>query len=532
MEELDLHITSCLHPQRIRNRFTNEMVTVPCGKCEACCQNHANRMIQRLNMERLSWKYCVFVTLTFDNDHLPILKVADKNLLIDSDPKRVHPIKGVKIVPVLESLEKIHRKNDHDLGITYAYSELCTAKFGGIPYLSSVVAQRFIKRLRINLIRQYAKQTIFQEKTVPSFRYFLCGEYGPTTYRPHYHLLLFFNSEYFAAHVQEFVRVAWKFGYTDSSFVTECNSSYVAGYVNSTANLPAILQVLEIRPFSLFSKHPALGTLAFSEETLKSQFLSCDVTQCLLSTTAKLPCSVPLWRTFENSLYPKLPYYDRFDDRTRKLLYLVCSLKKFQYSDQTFQCFVNIVNGSKLEYIQKYIDVMNDTDGNLLDKYYRWFSVSLRVLKQSDIFDITPSKYVDTIFRFFNTKEYEILKSQYVFQENYSKNHDILQMIGLDGAFFDTLSSTILAGFDFSDLDAVEQSYLMQFDNLDLDKLFSVDIDTRRTYLYTLEFECSDEYRFYSSQKRIIYDKSTKTKRKNDYLLAQTDDFYNQISCF
>ena len=60
MEEKTLHITSCLHPQRIRNKFTNEMVYVPCGKCEACITTKQQRLVQRLDMERLSWKYYIY----------------------------------------------------------------------------------------------------------------------------------------------------------------------------------------------------------------------------------------------------------------------------------------------------------------------------------------------------------------------------------------------------------------------------------------------------------------------------------------
>ena len=531
MEEKTLHITSCLHPQRIRNKFTNEMVIVPCGKCEACITTKQQRLVQRLDMERLSWKYCVFTTLTYDNEHLPILKNLDKTYLVDVSPSRVHPIKGVLNINIEDSLHNIHRYNTVDLNKTSELIQLFTAKFGGVPYLSSVDIQRFIKRLRITLLRKYNKYE-FQEKNSPSFRYFCCGEYGPSTYRPHYHVLLFFNSEFFAAHVQEFIRECWKFGYTDTSFVAKTNSSYVAGYCNSFAHLPALYQIREIRPFALYSKHPALGTLAYSSETLKSQFLSCDVTQCFLNTTSKVPLNVPLWRTFQDSLYPKLPYFGSLSINHRDKLYGICEKKTFSQSDRCFRRFVNMVDSSPSDYVKTYLDKMRQTDGNLMQKYYRWYSVCMRALCQSEVFGISVKEYIQCIEKFYAHKETQLLNSQYEFEKQYSNSNDITQIIGLDKQFWDSLSSAILAGYDVSDLDACEYLYIKSFEKLDLDLLFNEDLDVRRTYLYQLDFECSDEYLFFKHEKCSIYETSSKTKRKNDYLLSQTDDFYKRICDF
>lgn len=529
-QEKELHITSCLHPLRVRNKFTNEMVTVPCGKCEACTTRQSFKMIQRLKMERCSWKYCLFVTLTYDNDHLPLL-TFQTDYLTDLSASRVHPIKGVMNFQVSEELKKIHRANTVDIQSTKNFIELMTSHFGGLPYLSSVDIQRFIKRLRITLLRKYNRYEL-KEKDSPSFRYFCCGEYGPSTFRPHYHLLLFFSSGFIASHISEYIRECWQFGYTDSSFVSDCNASYVAGYVNGTAHLPAIYQTAKIRPFSLYSKHPALGSLVYSSEVLKSQFLSCDVSQSFLYTTEKLPLNVPLWRTFQDSLYPKLPYFSELSPAHRNKLYRICEKQSFAQSDRSFQRFCNLVNSSTSDYIKSYIDKMVSVDGDLIQKYYRWYYVSLRVLTQSEIFDIYPKDYVECIEKFYNNKDYALLKRQFQFEQDYSSKHDVCQLIGLDKQFIDSLSSAIIQGFAFEDLDACEQLYLKSFNKLDLDILFSSDLDARRTYLYQLDFEFSDEYLLFKDEKIKIYEKSTKTKKKNDYLNSQVDDFYQELACF
>lgn len=532
MQETNLHITSCLHPLRVRNKFTNEMVTVPCGKCSACTSKRAYIMEQRLNMERLSWKYCLFVTLTYDNDHLPLLTQPEQNVLIDVNPKRIHPIKGVKLVPVVDELHKIHCATSTDLVKTKQFIELQVNRFGGLPYLSSVDIQRFIKRLRITFERKY-KSYELQEKNPPSIRYFACGEYGPTTFRPHYHLLLFFSSQFLAAYIQEYIRECWKYGFTDTSFVSECNSSYVASYVNSVAHLPAIYQTASLRPFALFSKHPALGTLAFDSDNLKEQFKSCDITQTFLYSANKLPLTVPLWRTLQNRLYPQLPYYSEISDLHLRRLYGFINSSTFQNSDRTFGCFVQCAKLSNSDYIKTYIQKMNSVDGDLINKFYRWYTCCLVIKNQSQIFDIPYDEYVDTVIRFYKSKEHELLNSQYRFQQQYAEKHDICEMIGLDKQFWDSLSSCILAGYDMSDLDATEISYLKQFTKLDLDSLFNDDISVRQTYIAQLEFEMSDEYLAFKSAKDLIYENSTKTKKKYDYLLAQSDvEYYSKLSCF
>lgn len=165
-----------MHPKTVTNPYTKELVTVPCGECEYCQQHKAQRLASRLKFERMSWKYCVFATLTYDNNHLPLLqRVGDE--LIDFDSRSVHPIKGVKRVCISETYHR-YSNSQMQRGNCDAYMQLCTNHFGGVPYLSTVDCQRFMKRLRQKIHRKFNKDIAFNEKNTPTLRYFICGEYG------------------------------------------------------------------------------------------------------------------------------------------------------------------------------------------------------------------------------------------------------------------------------------------------------------------------------------------------------------------
>ena len=50
---------------------------VPCGKCEACRNRKAFAWSKRLELEEHCWKYTAFVTLTYDDDHLPQMELMN-----------------------------------------------------------------------------------------------------------------------------------------------------------------------------------------------------------------------------------------------------------------------------------------------------------------------------------------------------------------------------------------------------------------------------------------------------------------------
>lgn len=96
----------CTNPQKIRNRFCNtihyrtefgeivevpthlyshrEYIDVPCGKCAECRSTYIQSLYQRAYVESLS-SYVYFVTLTYDNEHLPSVYLPSGRLVYYAD---------------------------------------------------------------------------------------------------------------------------------------------------------------------------------------------------------------------------------------------------------------------------------------------------------------------------------------------------------------------------------------------------------------------------------------------------------------
>lgn len=103
--------------------------------------------------------------------------------------------------------------------------------------------QLFLKRLRKHF-------------RTGAIRYFISGEYGPRTDRPHYHGVLF------GVHplvLEDSLDKAWKNGFTTVSSLTPQRARYVAKYTTKQALTSPLSGTTRKREFSIQSRNPALG---------------------------------------------------------------------------------------------------------------------------------------------------------------------------------------------------------------------------------------------------------------------------------
>lgn len=168
-----------------------EVIQLPCGQCLGCRLEYSRQWAIRCALEAKQWKHNYFVTLTYDEEHVPLRE----HMTVDSRTGEITDIETV---------------------MTLLPRDL----------------QLFIKRLRTNAVREYNTDNI---------RFFACGEYGPLNMRPHYHLILFncplpdlvvdkYNDGY-TYYRSKFLEKTWNKGFvlvTDFSFDT---AAYVARYM-------------------------------------------------------------------------------------------------------------------------------------------------------------------------------------------------------------------------------------------------------------------------------------------------------------
>lgn len=210
----------CLHPITIRNpnwgtaKQTNDdmlYIKVPCGRCIACQNNRRSSWVLRNRFENLNSESSIFVTLTYDDENVPLTKNQE---------------------------------------LTLDYEDV----------------KKFMKRLR---------------KKFPdsSLKYFLCGEYGSHTFRPHYHAIIYNlpllnNGKDFVEYYNKILADTWGLGHVTSSVVTDARIGYITKYIIKSEDDRKKYQETEIkRPKLLVSRgigkglearvSPQSGTLRF-----------------------------------------------------------------------------------------------------------------------------------------------------------------------------------------------------------------------------------------------------------------------------
>lgn len=263
-------VTRCQRPRTVINKYTHEPVVVSCGSCPSCILRRSGIQTNLLTSYSAQFRYVYFVTLTYAPCFLPTLEVSvietctddiadvpcfpDINDLDAGDPNTY--LFGFRSVPRSSSVRlknsTVERTfKDPEIKFSYPMKPKDLLSILGkinhnvpnrIPYVCNRDLDLFLKRLR----SYYPDEKL---------RYYAVSEYGPTSFRPHWHLLLFSNSERFSQTVLENVSKAWSYGRCDASLSRGFAAPYVASYVNSFVALPDFYTQMPkvVRPKSFHS---------------------------------------------------------------------------------------------------------------------------------------------------------------------------------------------------------------------------------------------------------------------------------------
>ena len=268
-------VDHCQHRSFITNKYTGKRIALDCGQCDYCIHKKAQKASMRVKTAGSAFEHCWFVTLTYDNEHIPLFNcevyyseyddvLSDSGVVYGyekhsfvpvskyccTDPQQLRHIYFTQVQgtvpynresgqyePVKDnwflSMDAIRSFIQKTRSATpYGKDGELSCRYGNnlIPYLNYVDVQNYIKRLRRHLDR-YTNEKI---------SFYAVGEYGPIHFRPHFHLLLFFNSQKIADVIRECHNKSWKLGRSDIQCSNGGCASYVASYVNSLASAPSL----------------------------------------------------------------------------------------------------------------------------------------------------------------------------------------------------------------------------------------------------------------------------------------------------
>lgn len=305
-----MHLTNCEHPIEILSH--GERKYVPCGKCDYCKTVRSSGMANRITLEMRAHKFGVFFTLTYAEINLPkyLYLPEQRGFVVPSfDFGNANFLLGTDDCGNFISAPYV---SSGSLAIIKSYEN----RLGFVPFLRKKDFQDFIKRVRIAIARHPDLKN--EEKESLQITYAICGEYGPTTFKPHGHGLFMFDNEKLARYIHEIIHKAWSYGSSRSRFTKyDEKSDYVAKYLNGINSLPNVFRIREIRPFLLVSKRRPIGLAGFRKEEVEKVITNGAYEILHEDVRTKEVQSVVCPTSIENWFFPKFTSIDRIDNRLR-----------------------------------------------------------------------------------------------------------------------------------------------------------------------------------------------------------------------
>lgn len=200
---------------------------------------------------------------------------------------------------------------------------------GLLKYVNYRDYQLFAKRFR-----KYLFTKIGSYEKISSY---VVSEYSPRTFRPHFHILLFFDSDEVAKNIRQAVYQSWRLGRVDTQLARDSAGSYVSGYLNSLVSLPHIFtDVSFTKNKSRFSK--LFGYESF-RETIKTpeQAVECLSKRVRFVRNGK-SCEFNPPVSYISRLLPRfVPYSSNFAIETKTVLRAIRGVLQFFRRNEPFK---------------------------------------------------------------------------------------------------------------------------------------------------------------------------------------------------
>lgn len=237
--------------------YNPKVMLIPCGQCIGCRIRQREDWTTRIELEARDYpkEEVWFITLTYDDDHVPGM-----------------------IVKTGEVMRKVQ--------YTWKPGE---ERPSSVQILLYEDIQKFLKRLR----KAYRGK----------LRYFVAGEYGEQTARPHYHMILYgwrptdlenlYKIHHNGYYTSKWLVDLWGMGQVQIAQAVPETYRYVAGYVTKKMyeidgkKANEYYEVGQTKPFACMSLKPGLGDHYYQEH--KAEIWQQGYIQCTNGKQAQIP---------------------------------------------------------------------------------------------------------------------------------------------------------------------------------------------------------------------------------------------------
>ena len=237
--------------------YNPKVMLIPCGQCIGCRIRQREDWTTRIELEARDYpkEEVWFITLTYDDNHVPGM-----------------------IVKTGEIMRKVQ--------YTWKPGE---KRPSSVQILLYEDIQKFLKRLR----KAYRGK----------LRYFVAGEYGEQTARPHYHIILYgwkptdlenlYKIHHNGYYTSKWLTDLWGMGQIQIAQATPETYRYVAGYVTKKMyeidgkKANAYYELGQTKPFACMSLKPGLGDHYYQEH--KAEIWRQGYIQCTNGKRAQIP---------------------------------------------------------------------------------------------------------------------------------------------------------------------------------------------------------------------------------------------------
>lgn len=428
----------CFHPLVLRDH-SGYPYQVPCGKCVACQNNKRSSLSLKLRLEEYTSKYCYFLTLTYDDEHLPLFSLGRDTCAPEFI--RLYPyserMRSDSLISDFCSdfykfdndfIDKMDYYSDFVLNYERMFGKHCVYGHGLYALLYYRDITLFLKRLRKHIFKYYGEK----------IRFYIIGEYGTKSLRPHWHCLLFFNSSSLSQAFEDCENVGtsarpcycprflcpfWKFGICDSKRTNGEAYNYVSSYVNQSSNFPKLLVLLSNqKAYHSIRLGQILPQESFVSAIQKGDFSFFERQFYVDSFGVENPYTI--WRSYYSRFFPKFTCSGQLTfEQTYRVLTCYETLSNIYHTDSVGvicrRLFYHYHFGYPdthdiYDYLRfAYYSVLHSKDISLFSALRSCVSASRTFLRAASLCCLTPTAYFRKYLDFYSYIALSQLRSHF-----------------------------------------------------------------------------------------------------------------------